>query len=109
MIPKFSHPTVRPYCAAMYSGLGFSSIVFIIHGVAKYGWDLQKRRMSLDWVMIMTTFNIIGAVVYAASIPERWCPYKYDCVGWSHQIFHFIVILAGLAHMVGLLSAFDYV
>lgn len=40
--------------------------------------------------------------------PEASYPYTFDIFGGSHQIFHIMVILAGLAHMVGLLQAFDY-
>lgn len=40
-------------------------------------------------------------------IPERWYPRRYDIYGGSHQILHIMVILAGLAHMKGLIRAFD--
>ena len=42
-------------------------------------------------------------------VPERWHQEKYDIFGSSHQVLHVMVILAGLAHMLGLLSAFDYI
>ncbi|CAG8971203.1 hypothetical protein HYALB_00010576 [Hymenoscyphus albidus] len=41
-------------------------------------------------------------------IPERWYPMTHDIFGTSHQILHFMVIFAGLAHMVGLLKAFGH-
>jgi adiponectin receptor len=66
--PRFRHPTVRAYRAAMYLGLGFSAFIFIIHGIIKYGADLQRRRMSLDWMIVMTTFNVIGALTYAVRV-----------------------------------------
>ena len=52
--------------------------------------------------------NLIGAVVYAARIPERWYPRRHDIYGNSHQILHIMVIFAGLTHLAGLLSAFHY-
>jgi adiponectin receptor len=42
-------------------------------------------------------------------VPERLHPYTYDVLGASHQVLHVMVIFAGLAHMVGLLKAFDHV
>ncbi|KAG9247733.1 hemolysin-III related-domain-containing protein [Calycina marina] len=106
--PRFRHPQLRPYRAAMYSGLGLSAIVFIIHGLVLHGWELQNRRMSLGWMGLMGALNLIGAAAYAARIPERWYPLRHDIYGSSHQILHFMVVFAGLTHMVGLMSAFDY-
>jgi len=52
----------------MYSGLGLSAIVFIIHGLVLHGWELQNRRMSLGWMGLMGALNLIGAVAYAARV-----------------------------------------
>ena len=106
--PKFRHPTIRPYRAAMYAGLGLSAVVFVTHGVLLHGWAVQNQRMSLDWMGLMALFNLTGAVIYAARVPEKLRPLKYDIYGSSHQVLHIAVILAGLAHMFGLFRAFDY-
>lgn len=106
--PKFRHPTIRPYRAAMYAGLGLSAIVFVIHGILLHGWVAQNRRMSLDWMVLMALFNPAGAVIYTARIPEKLRPLKFDVYGNSHQFLHVAVIFAGLAHMLGLFRAFDY-
>lgn len=52
----------------MYSGLGLSAIVFIIHGLIIHGWEIQKHRMSLAWMGLMAAFNLIGAAIYAARV-----------------------------------------
>ena len=52
----------------MYAGLGLSAIVFVVHGVVKYGWKIQNRRMSLDWMIVMASLNLIGAFAYAARV-----------------------------------------
>jgi adiponectin receptor len=41
-------------------------------------------------------------------IPESFKPGKFDIVGSSHQIFHVLVVLATVVHLVGILLAFDY-
>ena len=41
-------------------------------------------------------------------VPERTRPGTFDILGSSHQILHLMVILAGLAHTVGVLRAFEY-
>lgn len=106
--PRFRHPTIRPYRAAMYAALGLSAVVFVMHGILLHGWTAQNRRMSVDWMGLMALFNLTGAVIYAARVPERLRPLKYDIYGSSHQVLHVAVILAGLAHMFGLFRAFDY-
>lgn len=91
----------------MYAGLGLSAVVFVVHGILLNGWTVQNRRMSVDWMGLMALFNLMGAVIYAARIPEKLRPLKYDINGSSHQVLHVAVILAGLAHMFGLFRAFD--
>jgi adiponectin receptor len=106
---RFRHPTLRPYRTVIYAFLGLSSMVFITHGLIIHGWDVQNHRMSLTYLLITGILNVLGAAVYVARIPERWHQQRYDIYGCSHQIFHFLVIFAGLIHMFGLLSAFDFV
>ena len=106
--PRFRHPTLRPYRAAMYAGLGLSAVVFVVHGILLHGWAVQNQRMSVDWMGLMALFNLMGAAIYAARVPERLRPRKYDIYGNSHQVLHVAVVLAGLAHMFGLFRAFDY-
>ncbi len=66
--PRFRHPTLRPYRAAMYACLGLSAIVFIAHGVILYGWETQNSRMSLDRMGLMSLLNLTGAYAYAARV-----------------------------------------
>ncbi|PQE10730.1 hemolysin-III channel Izh2 protein [Rutstroemia sp. NJR-2017a WRK4] len=104
---KFRHPRLRPYRAGMYTCLRLSATIFVIHGMMLYGGKTQNFRMSLDWMALMATLNLVGAFTYTARIPERYYPRKYDILGSSHQILHFMVIFAGLAHMFGVLKDFD--
>ncbi|KAI1757954.1 putative hemolysin-III channel protein Izh2 [Xylaria castorea] len=104
--PHFSSPKFRHWRACLYAGFGLSSIIFIIHGLLIYGWELQKLRMSLVWMSWMATSNLVGAGIYAARIPERWAPYRFDIYGASHQIFHVAVLIAAWIHFCGLVEAF---
>lgn len=52
----------------MYAGLGLSAIIFVVHGVIKHGWKTQNHRMSLDWMGLMASLNLIGAFTYAARV-----------------------------------------
>jgi adiponectin receptor len=66
--PHFASPTFRHWRASFYAGIGLSSIVFIVHGLLIYGWELQKSRMSLDYMGWVAVFNLLGAVIYAARV-----------------------------------------
>ena len=75
--PRFRHPQLRPYRAAMYSGLGLSAVVFIIHGLLIHGWEIQDHRMSLRWMGLMGALNLTGAAAYAARV---CCSILLSCV-----------------------------
>ncbi|PVH99832.1 Hly-III related protein [Periconia macrospinosa] len=107
--PAFRTPKYRPYRTLMYSGLGLSFLIPIFHGVIRFGWETQMWRMSLDWMFLMATFNLMGGALYALRIPESLYPKRFDIWGASHQIMHCLVIFAGLAHFFGLLRAFGHV
>ncbi|KAI6081445.1 putative hemolysin-III channel protein Izh2 [Hypoxylon rubiginosum] len=104
--PYFGSPQFRRWRACFYAGFGLSSIIFIIHGLMLHGWERQKSHMSLVWMGWMATSNLVGAAIYAARIPERWAPYRFDILGASHQIFHVAVMIAAWIHFCGLLEAF---
>lgn len=63
--PVFQNSAYRAYRTLMYVGLGLSFIIPIIHGVMRFGWETQKQRMSLDWMLIMTICNLAGGAIYA--------------------------------------------
>ena len=52
----------------MYAGLGLSGLVFVIHGILLHSWIMQNQRMSVDWMALMASFNLTGAVIYAAQV-----------------------------------------
>ncbi|KFH43607.1 Adiponectin receptor protein-like protein [Hapsidospora chrysogenum ATCC 11550] len=105
-VPAFGSPQFRHWRASFYAGFGLSSVVFIAHGLALHGWVLQKLRMSLAWMGWMATANLVGAVIYATRVPEKWLPYHFDIYGASHQIFHVAVIVAAYIHFWGLMESF---
>jgi adiponectin receptor len=38
------------------------------------------------------TVYLVGALVYASQVPERWCPGRFDYLGGSHNLWHFAVL-----------------
>jgi adiponectin receptor len=45
---------------------------------------------------------VAGACLYAAKIPERFCPGAFDYVGASHNIWHVAVLGGILWHYVAM-------
>ena len=41
-------------------------------------------------------------------MPETLKPGRFDFFGCSHQIFHVLVVLATIVHLLGIVLAFDY-
>ena len=68
MQPSFRTPLLRPYRAAMYTCLGLTAFLFAVHGLMIHGFDTQKQRMSIDWMIITSTLNTFGAVAYATRV-----------------------------------------
>ncbi|KAF2226321.1 hemolysin-III related-domain-containing protein [Elsinoe ampelina] len=105
---RFRTPGWRKWRAGMFVALGLSAVVPVGHGVGLYGLEGLERRMALSWVVRQGVLYVVGAGLYAARIPERWAPGRFDVWGSSHQIFHVLVVAAALAHLKGLLQAMNY-
>lgn len=108
ILPKFRTPAWRPFRAAMFIGMGLSAVFPVIHGLKLFGAGQMMRQIGLGWVLLQGFLYILGATIYAARVPERLMPGHFDIYGSSHQIFHVLVVCAALAHLTGLLRAFDY-
>jgi len=107
--PRFREAQLRPARAATFGSLAICTMVPVIHGISRYGWQIQRQRMGIFWVFLTLVLNTIGAVAYAYKIPERWHKRRFDILGASHQVFHIMVVLAALAYTKGLVKAFDFV
>lgn len=81
---------------------GLSGVVPAIHYVIREGLFTQIDRASIGWLVLMGILYIIGAMVYALRIPEKWFPGKCDIWFQSHQIFHVLVIAAACVHYHGI-------
>ena len=92
----------------IYSMLGLSTFFAPTHGVMINGWEEQNRRMALTYFLGLAALNFSGAVVYAARIPERWFPRRFDIIGSSHQTLHVMVVFSGLCQTMGVFKALEY-
>ena len=105
LMERFRSPAYRPFRAGMFVALGLSGAIPVVHGLVGYG---VYERIGMPWVLLEAVLYIAGAGIYAARVPEKWAPGRFDMVGASHQVFHVAVVLAALSHFKGMVQMFDY-
>ena len=88
--------------------LGLSAFIPVVHGILRNGWQVQDQRGSVDYFVGLGLIQATGTAIYAARVPERWYPKRFDIYGSSHQWMHVLVTLGALSHAIGLTKAFDY-
>jgi len=98
MHPLSNKPYFRPYRAGMFIALGISAafpFVYLQNAPASYKPYVLPSWDVMPWLYGGIAY-IVGAVIFALRIPERWYPYKFDLLGSSHNIHHVCVVI-GLA------------
>ncbi|KAI0642645.1 HlyIII-domain-containing protein [Trametes meyenii] len=106
--PEYRKPTHRGARTKVFIFLGLSGIIPTLHGLVTHGFYTLCYEMGFAWLLASGAMYIIGALLYANRIPERLSPGTFDYFFASHQIFHFFVVAAALAHYAGVLTAFDH-
>lgn len=108
MWDKFAQPKFRPVRAGMFVGLGLSGVIPALHYVITDGFWHAINKAALGWLVLMAFLYIFGAVIYAARIPERLFPGKFDIWFQSHQIFHMFVLAGAFVHYHGISEIANY-
>ncbi|XP_015282695.1 PREDICTED: adiponectin receptor protein 1-like [Gekko japonicus] len=94
----------------VFLGLGLSGVVPTMHFTIAEGFVKATTMGQMGWFFLMAMMYITGAGLYAARIPERFFPGKFDIWFQSHQIFHVLVVAAAFVHFYGVsnLQEFRY-
>ncbi|KAI4222739.1 MAG: hypothetical protein LQ349_007579 [Xanthoria aureola] len=108
ILPQFRTPKWRPFRASMFVAMGLSAAIPVLHGVKRYGMQPMNDRIGLPWLVLQGCLYVLGAGIYAARVPERFAPGRFDVWGSSHQVFHVLILCAAMAHLMGLLRAYEY-
>lgn len=66
------------FLSGLFLTFGCSGIVPGIHFIVAYGVTLAHRQASVGWMALMGALYIIGAIMYATRVPERFFPGKCD-------------------------------
>ena len=70
---------------AVFLTFGLSGIIPAVHYTFIEGFDYAITRASMGWLILMGALYVIGALLYAVRVPERFFPGKCDLwvsTGW---------------------------
>jgi len=98
---KFATPAFRAVRAGLFLALGCSGIIPIVHMMVIYGIQRGSQQGAVGWLIVMGLCYIIGAILYALRVPERFFPGKCNLMFQSHQIFHVLVVAGAMLHLHG--------
>ncbi|XP_022239813.1 progestin and adipoQ receptor family member 4-like isoform X1 [Limulus polyphemus] len=98
--------SVKALCAATFASSAWqrriSFLYLLLMRLAVLCVRLTKfgggHPQALVHVAMQDLWSVIGAVISATQIPERWLPGKFDMAFNSHNIMHALVVL-GSMHM----------
>ncbi|CAJ2509055.1 Uu.00g140810.m01.CDS01, partial [Anthostomella pinea] len=108
LAPHFQGQKWRTFRLLTLVCTGLAGVAPFIHGIKMFGFAQMARQSGLPYYLAEGGLFLLGAVVYATRFPECTSPGRFDIYGSSHQIFHVLVVLATIVHLVGVLNAFSY-
>ncbi|KAJ7878680.1 hemolysin-III related-domain-containing protein [Mycena leptocephala] len=104
----FNRVENRLWRLAFFVGISFSALAPLAGIAALQGWDTMIRFVAPVGPSLL--YYIVGLVVYATQVPERFLGGRRGWVGWvsdmcgggSHGIWHIFIVLAMRAHRDGI-------
>ncbi|CAD6886766.1 unnamed protein product [Tilletia controversa] len=92
----FNTREAKMWRVAIFLSMAFAALLPFTHAAYEHG--LTKTAAFAFPVVPSLLAYILGIVVYALEIPERWAPGRFDIWGHAHQIWHSLIIVAILLH-----------
>ncbi|KAG2496970.1 hypothetical protein HYH03_004976 [Edaphochlamys debaryana] len=102
LLDVFQTTQWRAFRAGMFAALGLWGAVPLIHACAVHR-DISAMRTSTALDALMGALYLLGAVIYATRVPERWLPGRFDVLFHGHQIFHILIVAAAFVHYKAIL------
>jgi len=101
LLPQFRSPEWRPFRAFMFTSMGLSAVIPVIHGLQMYGTAQLEKQIGLSWLVSQGVLYIAGAAIYAvgsamsrACVDQRWfangCSNRLVCLNGgdpAHSIY----------------------
>ncbi|KAJ7883337.1 hypothetical protein B0H13DRAFT_921036 [Mycena leptocephala] len=104
----FNRVENRLWRLAFFVGISFSALAPLAGIAALQGWDTMIQFVAPVGPSLL--YYIVGLVVYATQVPERFLGGRGGWVGWvsdmygggAHGIWHIFIVLAMRAHRDGI-------
>ena len=97
----------RRFKVGMFIALGAAGVtpfIYVLNFEDKYS---SSMNIDLSPYYLGGVFYLIGAILFATRIPERFGPGKFDNFGNAHNIFHVFVVVAAIIHYNAGLKLFE--
>ena len=109
MSDTFATKEYRSLRAGVFVGTGVAGTVSLMHLLSlPEAGEAEVQRCMLQ-VLGMGALYILGAVLYAFRIPERFFPDgRFDLFFASHQLMHILVVVAAMVHYHACLVLFEW-
>eukprot|EP00884_Botryococcus_braunii_P007416 jgi/Botrbrau1/16676/Bobra.0068s0092.1 len=107
LLSFFQQVQFRVFRASLFAALGMWGVVPAGH-ILITSWGKPAVMNAVSHAMVMGLIYILGAIIYASRVPERWKPGFFDIWMHSHQLFHICVIAAAFVHYKGIRLMLDW-
>ncbi|KAK5123938.1 hypothetical protein LTR85_002135 [Meristemomyces frigidus] len=98
--PTFNRSDMAWARVGFYVTLATTGFVPVFQLTLERGWDETAYFYAPITKSILV--YLVGAILYAAKVPERFLPGRFDYVGCSHNIWHLAVLGGILFHYVAM-------
>ncbi|CAF2999125.1 unnamed protein product [Rotaria sp. Silwood2] len=102
MWDRFASSDYRVYRVLIFITFGIFGFIPTCHYIYRHGFEHAFTAGATQYLLLVAVLYVIGAVLYAARIPERLAPGLFDIWFQSHQLFHVFVVAAACVHYYGI-------
>ncbi|TEY85322.1 hypothetical protein BOTCAL_0014g00520 [Botryotinia calthae] len=100
---KMDGPQTALWRSITFLSLGASGFAPMIHAALMD--HISLKNFPLFYMITSTILFLTGTAVYVTRTPEKYWPGVFDVWGAGNQIFHVLVNIAQISHILGLIEA----
>ena len=106
--PRLQGLKWRAFRALAFTCTGLSGFAPLGHGTLIYGLPKMWVASGMPYYLLEGLIFLIGVTLYILKFPESIKPGYFDIWGSSHNLFHVLVVVATIVHLMGVWDAFKY-
>ncbi|KAI1341506.1 hemolysin-III related-domain-containing protein [Xylariaceae sp. FL0016] len=105
--PKFNAANMAWLRVGFFIGLGATGFMPVFQIIATRGSEWAFEFYTGSNLVKSLAVYVLGALVYASKVPERWWPGAFDYFGNAHNLWHCAVLGGILFHYVAMQEFFS--